>query len=277
MQASGDLLESYTEGSASYLAQAAKEAAGPVRRAAEDCEELDDEFDSLKAEYKTHRINPAGDLSHEERKITEDMMAETKETIDAAEQAIAAAETMTKQTSWRGEGGHDGGRDVRADHAPDRRGEGGQAERLRRRPHGHAEGRHELQRVRAGLRRRGPEELGRLLLGDRVRHVPRPGAAVLPAQGHHGGHHVQLRLRGGPGEDVQRAGREEALPREEAPQAPPPPPPQEGPAQDGPQALCEEADSPRARADAVPPQHALRALGSAPQGEARPSASIRTD
>merc|ERR1719213_1582406 len=102
MQASGDLLESYTEGSASYLAQAAKEAAGPVRRAAEDCEELDDEFDSLKAEYKTHRINPAGDLSHEERKITEDMMAETKETIDAAEQAIAAAETMTKQTSWLG-------------------------------------------------------------------------------------------------------------------------------------------------------------------------------
>merc|ERR1719213_180970 len=102
MQASGDLLESYTEGSASYLAQAAKEAAGPVRRAAEDCEELDDEFDSLKAEYKTHRINPAGDLSHEERKITEDMMAETKETIDAAEQAIAAAETMTKQTSWFG-------------------------------------------------------------------------------------------------------------------------------------------------------------------------------
>jgi hypothetical protein len=102
MQASGDLLESYTEGAASYLAQAAKEAAGPARRAAEDCEELDDEFDSLKAEYKAQKINPAGDLNHEERKITEAMMAETKETIDAAEQAIAAAETMTKQTSWMG-------------------------------------------------------------------------------------------------------------------------------------------------------------------------------
>jgi hypothetical protein len=94
MQDSGDLLESYGEGSASPLSQAAKVAAAPISRAAEDIMEMKNRFDEVEEEFIGHQIDPAGDLTHDERKIVENMMVDTKELMDAAEQALAAGKAM---------------------------------------------------------------------------------------------------------------------------------------------------------------------------------------
>jgi hypothetical protein len=95
MQFAGEKLESYAEGSASGLAQAAKVAAGPVLHASEDLVELIDEIDSL-----TLGPDPSTDLSFDERKEVEEYMAKAKEIMDAAEQAMAAGDELQKATAF---------------------------------------------------------------------------------------------------------------------------------------------------------------------------------
>lgn len=104
MQASGEKLESFAEGSASPLSQAAKVAAGPVVHAAEDLTELLAEFDTVKDNFAGAAIDPAGDLTHHERKVVEDMMEHTKEIMDASEQALAAAKALHSEAAPTAEG-----------------------------------------------------------------------------------------------------------------------------------------------------------------------------
>jgi hypothetical protein len=96
LQLSGEKLESYAEGSASGLAQAAKVAAGPVIHASEDLAELVGEIDAL-----TLGPDPSADLSFDERKEVEEYMKSIKEIMDASEQAMAAGDELQAATGTK--------------------------------------------------------------------------------------------------------------------------------------------------------------------------------
>jgi len=99
MQASGDKLESYAEGSASDYAQQAKVAAGPLSRADESLADLMGKFDENQQEF------PPLDqeISFEERKKVEEWMEVTTETMDASEQALAAAKELVEESNPQAE------------------------------------------------------------------------------------------------------------------------------------------------------------------------------
>ena len=103
MQASGDELESFTEGCASPLAQEAKIAAGPVKRAAEKVYALAEQYEDLVAE-----LNPSNDLGHEDRVAVEEAMAKTVELMDDSEQALAAGKAMMQEAAPQAEGAKTG-------------------------------------------------------------------------------------------------------------------------------------------------------------------------
>merc|ERR1719248_356644 len=94
MQASGDELETFTEGAASPLAQEAKIAAGPVKRAAEKVYALAEQYEDLVSD-----LNPPNDLAHEERVAVEEAMAKTVELMDDSEQALAAGKAPALRAS----------------------------------------------------------------------------------------------------------------------------------------------------------------------------------
>lgn len=97
MQGSGDYLESLTEGSASSLAQAAKVAAGPILHAADDLLELSGEYTRIEGEAAG--IPTDGELDFETRRKAETLLAETKEFLDAADQAVAAGAEWLAQAN----------------------------------------------------------------------------------------------------------------------------------------------------------------------------------
>jgi len=97
MQASGDKLESYAEGSASSLAQEAKVAAGPVVHAADDLLDLTGEFEAKGAEFDA--IDIEGELDFETRKQVENLMEDGKALMDAGEQALAAGDEWLHKVS----------------------------------------------------------------------------------------------------------------------------------------------------------------------------------
>merc|ERR1719316_1027180 len=89
MQSSAEKLESYAEGCASSLNQAAKVAAGPLIHAADDCLELSEEMSTASSDYDALGLALEGTLSFDERKEVEDYMEKAKGFIDAAEQEVA--------------------------------------------------------------------------------------------------------------------------------------------------------------------------------------------
>jgi len=99
MQSSAEKLESYAEGCASSLNQAAKVAAGPLIHAADDCLELSEEMSTASADYDALGLALEGTLSFDERKEVEDYMEKAKGFIDAAEQALAAAKELADESS----------------------------------------------------------------------------------------------------------------------------------------------------------------------------------
>jgi hypothetical protein len=99
MQSSAEKLESYAEGCASSLNQAAKVAAGPLIHAADDCLELSEEMSAASGEYDSLGLTLEGTLSFDERKEVEDYMEKAKGFIDAAEQALAAAKELADESS----------------------------------------------------------------------------------------------------------------------------------------------------------------------------------
>merc|ERR1719181_750324 len=93
---SGRLLQSYAEGSASSLAQAAIVAAGPVLKSGEDLESLYDEVadlqdngESLLADVD---FSDESSISYEDRQTIEKYAADANDLMDASEQAVAASE-----------------------------------------------------------------------------------------------------------------------------------------------------------------------------------------
>merc|ERR1719440_1434389 len=89
MDDSGRLLESYAEGSASSLAQAAIVAAGPVLKSGEDLESLYDEVadlqdngESLLADVD---FSDESSISHEDRQTIEKYAADSNDLMDASE------------------------------------------------------------------------------------------------------------------------------------------------------------------------------------------------
>jgi len=99
MQSSAEKLESYAEGCASSLNQAAKVAAGPLIHAADDCLELSEEMSSASSDYDGLGLALEGSLSFDDRKAVEEYMEKAKSQIDAAEQAIAAAKELADESS----------------------------------------------------------------------------------------------------------------------------------------------------------------------------------
>merc|ERR1740138_607974 len=99
MQSSAEKLESYAEGCASSLNQAAKVAAGPLIHAADDCLELSEEMSAASGDYDALGLALEGTLSFDERKEVEEYMEKAKGFIDAAEQAIAAAKELADEFS----------------------------------------------------------------------------------------------------------------------------------------------------------------------------------
>jgi len=99
MQSSAEKLESYAEGCASGLNQAAKVAAGPLIHAADDCLELSEEMSTASGDYDALGLALEGTLSFDERKSVEEYMEKAKGFIDAAEQAVAAAKDLAKESS----------------------------------------------------------------------------------------------------------------------------------------------------------------------------------
>merc|ERR1719502_2303965 len=93
MQASGDALEALGEATASPLAQEAKAVAGPLTRAAEDLSTLDAEMGQALSEAA------AGDVTtFDGRKEAEASVARMSDLLDAADEAIPAAESWTDRT-----------------------------------------------------------------------------------------------------------------------------------------------------------------------------------
>merc|ERR1719313_2753034 len=99
MQSSAEKLESYAEGCASSLNQAAKVAAGPLIHAADDCLELSEEMSTASGDYDGLGLSLTGTLSFDDRKAVEEYMEKAKSQIDAAEQAIAAAKELADESS----------------------------------------------------------------------------------------------------------------------------------------------------------------------------------
>merc|ERR1719321_1348333 len=99
MQSSAEKLESYAEGCASSLNQAAKVAAGPLIHAADDCRELSEEMSTASSDYDSLGLPLEGTLSFDERKSVEEYMEKSKSSIDAAEQALAAAKELADESS----------------------------------------------------------------------------------------------------------------------------------------------------------------------------------
>ena len=99
MQSSAEKLESYAEGCASSLNQAAKVAAGPLIHAADDCMELSEEMSTASSDYDSLGLALEGTLSFDERKSVEEYMEKAKSSIDAAEQALAAAKELADESS----------------------------------------------------------------------------------------------------------------------------------------------------------------------------------
>merc|ERR1719181_1227541 len=92
---SGRLLQSYAEGSASPLAQAAIVAAGPVLKSGEDLESLYDEVSDLQDEGESLLaeidFSDETSISYEDRQTIEKYSADANDIFDASEQAAAAA------------------------------------------------------------------------------------------------------------------------------------------------------------------------------------------
>jgi hypothetical protein len=99
MQSSAEKLESYAEGCASSLNQAAKVAAGPLIHAADDCMELSEEMSTASGDYDGLGLSLTGTLSFDDRKAVEEYMEKAKSQMDAAEQAIAAAKELADESS----------------------------------------------------------------------------------------------------------------------------------------------------------------------------------
>jgi len=93
MQASGEALEAFAEGSASYLSQAAKVAAGPIKRSSEELDALEGTYDEGKAAAPDFSVT---EMSFDERKEVEEFMGLMDDFIEDSELALAAAKELTE-------------------------------------------------------------------------------------------------------------------------------------------------------------------------------------
>jgi len=106
MQASGDMLESFTEGCTSDYAQQAKVAAGPLSRVTEGLAEVMGKLD----EADSDRPNLEGELNFDDRKKVENFMETVTDLLDDGEQALSAAtELYDESCPDIGEEGADAG------------------------------------------------------------------------------------------------------------------------------------------------------------------------
>jgi len=74
-------------------------AAGPLIHAADDCMELSEEMSTASSDYDSLGLALEGTLSFDERKSVEEYMEKAKSSIDAAEQALAAAKELADESS----------------------------------------------------------------------------------------------------------------------------------------------------------------------------------
>jgi len=97
MQASGDFLEGLAEATASPLAQEAKVAAGPLTRAAEDLATLEGQMSEASGEGES--LQGMDTSSFENRKKAEEALSHSEDLMDAADEALPAAEEWVEKTS----------------------------------------------------------------------------------------------------------------------------------------------------------------------------------
>merc|ERR1719420_417532 len=88
MQASGEMLESFAEGSTSDYSQQAKVAAGPLSRVTEGLAEVMGKLDEADS---AEMPSLEGELSFDDRKVVEEHMETVTDLLDAGEQALSAA------------------------------------------------------------------------------------------------------------------------------------------------------------------------------------------
>merc|ERR1719482_1628971 len=92
MQEAGDALEALADGYASPLAQAAKNAAGPLAKSAQALSDNSDKYTTLETEFKAKKINPASsNLKAADRKAVESMMADLEAVMKESKDMLPGA------------------------------------------------------------------------------------------------------------------------------------------------------------------------------------------